>query len=591
MSDAVPQNLEAEQSVLGSLLLDPEAMAKVAPILRPADFFRGVHRTVYAAAEALYKKGSAVDIALVAGELGEERLARVGGHAFLAELANQPSSCTLAADYAQQVKAIAVRRRLIQAGGAVAAAAYEADGAVALDQAQRLLATIATDAGAVKPPPTMTAAELLAKQFPDARDVVPGIVYEGLTILASRPKLGKTWLMLGTAVAVAAGGHALGATRVEEGDVLYLALEDGEKRLQKRLRQLLGDQAPPARLHLATAFPLLDEGGEEALERWLVAHPEARLVVIDTLKRFRPREKAGASIYNLDYDAVAPLADLAHRHGVAIVVVHHCRKSDAEDPLDLISGTTGLTGGADGAIVLKRARGQAEAELHVTHRDADDGELALRWDEQLSGWRLLGDAEEHRRSDERLALLTLLHDAGEPVTCKDAAEVLKKNYSTIRWLLWQMAKDGEVKREGPGYVPLAPRPSVAEGEAAPTAPTPPTAPTAPTPPTLTLVGPPAPGAPRVNGTAAVGGVGSGVGSVLALPQESVGGVGAVGGVVGAAEPAHCDHCPRPIHAVHTIGTLTARLCREHDYRPAGGLQGVQGARRADGHPAPWQGGP
>ena len=91
--DAVPQNLEAEQSVLGSLLLDPEAMAKVAPLLQPADFFRGVHRTVSPPPRPSIRKGAPSTSPCWPARLGEERLERVGGHAFLAELVNQPSSC------------------------------------------------------------------------------------------------------------------------------------------------------------------------------------------------------------------------------------------------------------------------------------------------------------------------------------------------------------------------------------------------------------------------------------------------------------------------------------------------------------------
>lgn len=579
MADLPPQNLDAEANVLGSLLLDPAAMAKVAPILQPGDFWRTTHRVVYAAAQALHTKGRAVDLALVAGELGEERLARVGGHAFLAQLADQPSSCLLAEDYAQQVKDAAVRRRLINAGGAVATAAYETDGETALDQARRLLDTIATDAGAAKAPPTFTAAELLAEHFPDARDVVPGIVYEGLTLLASRPKLGKTWLMLGTAVAVAAGGYALGTVKVDQGDVLYLALEDGKKRLQKRLRQLLGDRPAPARLHLATAFPLLDEGGEAGLERWLTEHPEARLVVIDTLKRFRPRERAGASVYNLDYDAVAPLADLAHRFDVAIVVVHHCRKSDAEDPLDLISGTTGLTGGADGAIVLKRARGAADAELHVTHRDAEeDAELAVQWDAQLSGWRLLGDAEEHRRSDQRTAILTALYDAPEPATPKDVAEVLDKPYGAVKFLMWDMAKQGDLKAENGRYTPLAPRP------AKPTTSTNPANPANP-PNSANPANPPGGPSPLVDaGGESLRGVSAGGGPPLTRtpspdgsPPGAAGAAGAgrvsglveLGEVVPGAGAEPWTLCWNQSHAGHARRTAQGEVC-------------------AVCHPAPWQ---
>lgn len=567
-----PQNLEAERHLLGALLLDPGATEGVAGLLRPAHFWRDAHRLVYAAALALHRRGSAVSLSLLTAELeARGTLDRAGGTPYLAELIAQTEDCTLAPHYARAVHEAALKRQLVQAGGRVATAAYERDAAAALREAQDLIAGVATETAAGRGPLTFTAAELLAKEFPDARDVVPGVLYEGLTILASRPKLGKTWLMLGTAAAVASGGYALGTVKVDAGDVLYLALEDGEKRLQKRLRQLLGDQGPPARLHLATGFPLLDEGGEEALERWLLAHPEARLIVVDTLKRFRPREKAGASIYNLDYDALAPLADLAHAYGVAIVVVHHCRKSDAEDPLDLISGSTGLTGAADGAIVLTRARGQAEAELHVTHRDADDAELALRWDEQLSGWRLLGDAEEHRRSDARIAVLEALREAPEPLTPKDLSEVLEKPYAQVKALLWKMAKDGEVRASNGRYTGAGGPAKPPAATANPVNPVDCVYPVYPVYPPPHQEGRPAAGGSTVNGVN--GGGGSVYPTPLPLHQEgappregvTVNGVNGVNGAPGG----DWLLCTIAAHAGHARRTAHGEVC------------GVC-------HPAPWQ---
>src|SRR5215207_710344 len=226
----------------------------------------------------------------------------------------------------------------------------------------------------------VSATELMAIEFPEPRWIVPGIVPEGTTILAGKPKMGKSWLALGTSVAVAAGGVALGTKRVERGAVLYLALEDNPRRLQSRLKKLLPGGAAPEGLELATEWPRLGDGGLDALEAWLNTHPDARLVVIDTLAKFRTGQ-TGKSLYKEDYEAVEPLVELAAHHNVAILIVHHLRKLGADDPLDQVSGSMGLTGGADGALVLNRERGRADAYLYVTGRDIEEEkELALSWD-------------------------------------------------------------------------------------------------------------------------------------------------------------------------------------------------------------------
>jgi len=292
---------------------------------------------------------------------------------------------------------------------------------------------------------TFTAAELLAEDLPPVRWTVPGVLPEGVTLLAGKPKLGKSWLALGLAVAVASGRTALGARQVERGDILYLGLEDNRRRLQKRLRKILAGHVAPDGLHIATEWSRMDEGGAEALERWLRGHPEARLVVVDIFKRVRPCTSANRSVYDADYEALESMQRLAGEHGVAILVVHHTRKLAAVDPVDEVSGSTGLSGGADAIWVLKRDRGRADAYLHVTGREVEEeAELALRWDTDLASWTLVGDAEEYRLSDERRAVLGVLGRAGGPMSPKEIAEALDRSHGSVKVLLGQMIKAGQV---------------------------------------------------------------------------------------------------------------------------------------------------
>ena len=314
---------------------------------------------------------------------------------------------------------------------------------------------------------TFTAADLMKEELPPVRWAVPGILPEGLSLLAGKPKLGKSWLALGLAVAKASGGGvALGKIPVDQGEVLYLALEDNRRRLQNRLRKVLGGDPPPEGLHIATEWARVDEGGAEALDDWLATHPDAGLVVVDILKVVRPSVSGNRGIYDADYEALQSMQRLAGTHGVSVLVVHHTRKMAAVDPVDEVSGSTGLSGGADGIMVLKRDRGKADAYLHVTGREIEnEAELALRWDASRASWTLAGDAEEYRLSQERRAVLRTLGPAGGGMSPKDIAEALDKSVGSVKVLLGEMVKDGQVsnssygKYDLPNHAPYSPYPA------------------------------------------------------------------------------------------------------------------------------------
>lgn len=302
------------------------------------------------------------------------------------------------------------------------------------------------------------AESLMRKDFPIPRYAVPELLPEGLSILGGKPKQGKSWLGLGIALSVASGTPALGQIEVTAGDVLYMALEDGQRRLQRRLNELLGDIPPPKRLTFATKWPSMDEGGLEALRLWLTNHPSTRLVVIDTFVRFRPEEKRGAGMYTQDYKAIAPLSDLAHDFNISIVIVMHNRKMVSDDPMDLISGTLGLSGAADGVLIMQRERGSADAMLHVIDRDQEDKTVALRWNIANGGWLWLGDAQQYKRSMARNEVLAALHDFGGG-TPKELSERMNRNKGAINRLLWELRQSGEATNAGGVYMPLVPRPT------------------------------------------------------------------------------------------------------------------------------------
>lgn len=290
---------------------------------------------------------------------------------------------------------------------------------------------------------TITAADLSRKAFPDPRYAVPGVVPEGANLLVGAPKKGKSWFLLGLGIAIAAGGRALGKIPVEQGDVLLLCLEDNQRRLQERLIRVLDGAPAPERLHMITEWPRLDEGADRELDAWLRDHPEARLVGIDVIARLRPPSSAPGNPYQLDYWTLARLKAVADAHGVALVAVHHSRKASADDPLDTISGTAGLAGAADTALILTREKGRAEANLYVRGRDVPEADYALSFDPVTCTWNLLGDAAEFRLTAGRAEVQKLLRARG-PLTPKAIAEALGAEPGNVRVLLHRMRNAEQV---------------------------------------------------------------------------------------------------------------------------------------------------
>jgi hypothetical protein len=229
-------------------------------------------------------------------------------------------------------------------------------------------------------PERVTAVELMEMEFPPVRFLVDGLLTGGLTILAGRPKHGKSWLSLILAYAVATG-EALDGRAVHQGDVLYLALEDRRRRLQPRLASLRADLGwvVPETLHLQTDSPHASAGGLYHVAEWIEARRQtARLVIVDTLVKFRdPPRGSGGTSYAEDYAAVDGLKSLLDHYGVAGLVVTHTKKLKADDPFDEVTGTLGTTGAADSIWVLDtEAKGQS-ARLYATGRDAADGTTPL----------------------------------------------------------------------------------------------------------------------------------------------------------------------------------------------------------------------
>ena len=238
--------------------------------------------------------------------------------------------------------------------------------------------------------------------FPPLQWAVPGLIPAGMGLFTGAPKAGKSWAVLGVALAIATGGLAFDKLPTgEPRPVLYLALEDGDARLRERCWHLLGEDEPTPllfeRILVASPaeVPILIAG-------WLARHAGQRpLVVLDTLGKAMPATNSDQGAYARDYHLGGTLKALVDAHpGATLLVVHHVRKMGGEDWMDSTSGTNGLNGSADFTINLSRGRGQNNAVLRVTGRDVREGEYALTFDE--GAWHLDGhDLDEAERNSEQ----------------------------------------------------------------------------------------------------------------------------------------------------------------------------------------------
>jgi hypothetical protein len=308
----------------------------------------------------------------------------------------------------------------------------------------------------------ITARDLQSKTFKPVRIILPGLIPEGVTLLAGKPKVGKSWLALDVCLAVAdETRYVLGDMRPVHGDVLYLALEDNQRRLKKRIDKIVQTGPWPDHLELHTEWKRMDQGGLENIEAWLKLAKEPRLIWIDTLAKIRPIAGRSEQAYAGDYRAIEGLQKLSAQYQVGIVINHHLRKmSSEEDAFDDVSGTLGLTGAADTIIVMKRHSGMVK--IFVRGRDIEEAELAAQFNRETCRWRLVGEADDVFRSQERTAILAALKDAGHDKdgnpNAMSVAQIMAATERTSRHgldaLLYKMRKDGEIAVVGRGLYAL-----------------------------------------------------------------------------------------------------------------------------------------
>jgi DNA-binding transcriptional ArsR family regulator len=267
-------------------------------------------------------------------------------------------------------------------------------------------------------------------------------------VLAGAPKIGKSWMALNLAVAVAGGTQALGSIQCSQADVLYIALEDNPRRMQKRAQIL---QCPiPDALEVVFDWPAIGSGCENKIREWAARSRNPGMVVIDVFNRVRPPKKGSAQQYDVDYQDMAPLQKLAGELGLAIMIVHHTRKMTAEDPFDTVSGTRGITGAADTILVLCKLPDAILPTLYGRGRDIEEIEKAVQFNNAFGTWLLDGPPAFVAKTKERTDIIRTLRDAGGVMSTGEIAEALGKETSNISHQLTSLLEEGKVVKAGYG---------------------------------------------------------------------------------------------------------------------------------------------
>lgn len=291
---------------------------------------------------------------------------------------------------------------------------------------------------------TWSLAELMGTEFPDPVWAVPDLLPVGLTILAGKPKAGKSWLALQLALSVSIGGMFF-SRKVSRRPVVYYGLEDSPRRLQGRLQKMgaqIGDLS-----FLFETYPLGSPEGVDLFWR-SVDDAKAQLVILDTMTRaFSGSVKDWNDVVQVTA-ALEGIQKEAQARNVCILCVDHHRKGAGTDPDAVIDvlGSTGKVAVADCLWGLYRQRGKSDTTLQVTGRDVENNELALEFDHDTGCWQLLGDTETVRRDSAQLEVINALIELGGEATTTEVAGVLNKNVGNVSKALAELVASGHVKK-------------------------------------------------------------------------------------------------------------------------------------------------
>ena len=415
-----PTAIEAEEATLGSILIDAEAIERVARVLVPADFFIQRNAWLYEAALEVRGRGDPLDLVTVTRELAARgQLEEIGGAAAVMDVMNHTPTAINAEGYARIVKRMSIRRGLLAILNDAAVLAYDESGdeiAALRDVANRVTALQYAAISRLNGNSSlMRALDVMQTDWPEPVWVVPEMLPAGMGFLHGRPKSGKSWLMMQVACAKATGGRVFDKV-IDPGPVLYFALEDHPRRLKSRAHKQMWPADTAIDFVLFETFMQefggLLEGGADRIA-YLIDQRGYQLVVIDTFSKaigmhMRSSDSNDAGAIT---KALAGLQSVAQNRNACVMFIDHQSKATNQESGDAIGdvyGSVAKAGVADVMWGLYRERGKMGATLNITGRDIDEATLLLNFDKEFGLWNYEGDGAGLRMTQRRQEILDAL---------------------------------------------------------------------------------------------------------------------------------------------------------------------------------------
>lgn len=300
------------------------------------------------------------------------------------------------------------------------------------------------------------AEDLMALDFPPLRWFAAGLVCEGMGIVGGKSKVGKSWLMLNVAISIATGGNVFGYYEVPiPTKVLYCSLEDGPRRLKRRLSMIEHTANFKRNLKLSFKMPALEDGGTEYIMNHIKDGYE--VIIVDVMAHVEKSGKNGLRDYHEVYRQFAPLQALRSKYPFCLILVTHLRKTESEDIFNDLHGSVAYQGTQDTLWVLEKKYGEETANLHIRSKDQEDKIAELKFD-GAGVWSFVGEGEEHASSKIEDSIIRYLRDENGPQGIRDIMRGIdqeRASYAAFKMRLSRMMSKGLVVRTDRGkYLPL-----------------------------------------------------------------------------------------------------------------------------------------
>lgn len=292
--------------------------------------------------------------------------------------------------------------------------------------------------------------EIKALDLPAQKFHVEGLLPCGNNLLVAKPKIGKSWLALNLAANTTSGGWFMGR-KVTKGKVIYFALEDNRRRIKSRYEMVcLKEMVVPSNdirfITMEDDIPGMDNGFIECLRLTLQNDLLLRLVIVDTFSVVRPLSRHGEAIYSFDRRGVDPFTKLcAEFPDLTILLIHHSRKSESDDPEDMASGSTGLTAATDANFFIGRTKDELTV-LHGSGREIERFDWAIEI--KPPHFEVLGDVEDTIKNANNRKIISVLTGADQPMTAKEISDEADVRYNNTHRILTRLLKHRKISKHG-----------------------------------------------------------------------------------------------------------------------------------------------